>query len=120
MILIMKAVQILFNAISIIALLTIDSIIDMQIIFGITLLLNSSISIATIFYDKASKVDKTMSVFNTFLIFMIAQVYTAITGIFSCNSWMGVLYKAAYFCLNAIMMGVTFDAFKKFNEKNKD
>ena len=118
MITLMKAIQILFNAISIIALITIDSIIDMQAIFGITLLINSSLSVATIFYDKANKNDKTMMVFNTFLIFMVAQIYTAITGIFSCNNWLDVLYKSGCFCLNAIMMGVTFDAFKKYNEKN--
>ena len=118
MILLMKIAQILINAIAIIVLITLNKIIDVQIILCITLLANASMSIGCIFYDKAKKNDKIMMVFNTFLIFMVAQIYTAINGIFASKDWFDYLYKSVAFCVNAIMMGVTFDAFKRYNEKN--
>ena len=118
MILLMKAAQILINAIAITVLIALNEIIDIQVVFCIALLANSAMSIGCIFYDKARKNDKIMMVFNTFLIFMIAQIYTAITGIFGSRDWFDYLYKIVAFCINAIMMGVTFDAFKRYNEKN--
>ena len=123
MIILMKITQILINIICIMVLIIINNnidmkYIDMHIVFGIVLLINTCMSIATIFYEKSKKKDKIMMVFNTMLIFMVAQIYTAITGIFSCNDWSDVFYKSAYFCLNAIMMGATFDAYKKYNEQN--
>ena len=118
MILLMKAAQILINAIAIMVLIALNEIIDIQVIFCITMLANSSMTIGCIFYDKAKKNDKIMMVFNTFLIFLIAQIYTAINGIFASRDWLDYLYKAAAFATNAIMMGVTFDAFKRYNEKN--
>ena len=120
MILLMKILQIVINTIAITALISLESLIDMQIIFGFTLLLNSSMSVACIFIDKAKKNDKVMMVFNTLVIFMVAQIYTAITGVFSSKELLDYLYKAGCFCLNAIMMGVTFDAFKRYNEENKN
>lgn len=120
MILLMKTLQIIINAITIITLMSLESLLDMQIIFGLVLLLDSSISVTCIFIDKAKKHDKVMMVFNTLVIFIIAQIYTAITGIFSSKELLDYLYKAGCFCLNAIMMGVTFDAFKKYNEENKN
>lgn len=120
MIVFMKTVQIFMNALCILGLIALKDLIDLQVIFCITLLINSSMSVACIFYEKSRKNDKIMMVFNTMLIFMVAQIYTAITGIFASRDWFDYLYKAICFCMNAIMMGVTFDAYKRFNETHKD
>ena len=120
MILLMKVTQIFVNALCVLALLALNDLIDLQVIFCITLLINSGMSVACIFYEKSRKNDKIMMVFNTMLIFMVAQIYTAITGIFTSKDWFDYLYKAICFCMNAIMMGVTFDAYKRFNETHKN
>lgn len=118
-----RTAQFIIITLAILYIILVGGFIETQIIFGIILLANACISIAVIFNDRANKHDRVITVFYTLLFFMIAQIYTAVSGmssIFKNFSIWNIGYKTIAFCLNAIMMGTVLHAYGRYNEKNKD